>query len=66
MECVTINILDYSCLPNDRYHNVFHLREDHTGIPLLDDIEIHVIELTKLDEHAVPLDDSDLSIGCCS
>lgn len=55
-KCVTINILDYSCLPNDRYHSVFHLREDHTGIPLLDDIEIHVIELGKLNEHAVPLD----------
>lgn len=55
-KCVTINILNYSCLPNDRYHSVFHLREDHTGIPLLDDIEIHVIELTKLDRHSVPLD----------
>lgn len=55
-KCVTINILNYSCLPNDRYHSVFHLREDHTGIALLDDIEIHVIELTKLDEHSVPLE----------
>ncbi|WP_254075304.1 Rpn family recombination-promoting nuclease/putative transposase [Paenibacillus tritici] len=26
---VTINILNYSCLPNDRHHNVFRLREDH-------------------------------------
>ncbi|UQZ83232.1 PD-(D/E)XK nuclease family transposase [Paenibacillus konkukensis] len=55
-KCVTINILNYSSLPNDRYHSVFHLREDHTGIPLLDDIEIHVIELTKLDQQFVPLD----------
>lgn len=59
-KCVTINILDYSCLPNDRYHSVFHLREDHSGIPLLDDIEIHVIELTKLDAHAVPLEENGL------
>ncbi|OPH56715.1 hypothetical protein BC351_27635 [Paenibacillus ferrarius] len=52
-KCVTINILNYSCLPNDRYHNVFHLREDHTGLPFIDDIEIHVMELPKLEEHAV-------------
>jgi predicted transposase/invertase (TIGR01784 family) len=55
-KCVTINILNYSCLPNDRYHNVFHLREDHTSIPLTDDIEIHVMELTKLEKHPVPVE----------
>lgn len=30
-------------LANDQYHNVFHLREDHTDIPLTDVIEIHFI-----------------------
>ncbi|MCP1423625.1 putative transposase/invertase (TIGR01784 family) [Paenibacillus xylanexedens] len=55
-KCVTINILNYSCLDNERYHNVFHLREDHTGIGLTDDIEIHVMELTKLDEYSVPME----------
>ncbi|MBW7474833.1 Rpn family recombination-promoting nuclease/putative transposase [Paenibacillus oenotherae] len=59
-KCVTINILNYSCLPNNRYHSVFHLREDHTGIPLLDDIEIHVIELTKLNEYAAELEEGGL------
>ncbi|MFD2877478.1 Rpn family recombination-promoting nuclease/putative transposase [Paenibacillus rhizoplanae] len=54
-KCVTINILNYSCLPNDRHHNVFRLREDHTGISLNNDLEIHVMELTKLEEQAVPL-----------
>uniref|UniRef100_UPI002FCE364C PD-(D/E)XK nuclease family transposase n=1 Tax=Paenibacillus sonchi TaxID=373687 RepID=UPI002FCE364C len=52
---MTINILNYSCLPNDRYHNVFHLREDHSGIPLNNDLEIHVMELTMLEEQAVPV-----------
>lgn len=47
-KCVTINILNYAFLPNDRYHNVFHLQEDHTGINLTDDIEIHFMELAKL------------------
>ncbi|SFF48112.1 conserved hypothetical protein (putative transposase or invertase) [Paenibacillus algorifonticola] len=54
--CVTINILNYSLLPNDLYHNVFHLREDRTGISLIDDIEIHFLELSKLDEQAVPIE----------
>ncbi|WP_150274624.1 Rpn family recombination-promoting nuclease/putative transposase [Paenibacillus tepidiphilus] len=52
-KCVTINILNYAFLSNDEYHNVFHLREDRTGIPLIDDIEIHVLELPKL-ENEIP------------
>jgi predicted transposase/invertase (TIGR01784 family) len=49
-KCVTINILNYSFLPNEEYHNVFHLREDRTMIPLIDDIEVHFLELSKLDD----------------
>lgn len=47
---MTINILNYSFLKNEQYHNVFHLREDQTGISLIDDIEVHFLELLKLDE----------------
>lgn len=54
-KCVTINILNYSFLANDQYHNVFHLREDRTGIPLIDDIELHFLELPKISEHAAPV-----------
>ncbi|KRF03785.1 hypothetical protein ASG89_03240 [Paenibacillus sp. Soil766] len=50
-KCVTINILNFSILPNERYHNVFHLREDYSGIPLSDDLEIHFLELSKLSHH---------------
>ncbi|WP_046500937.1 Rpn family recombination-promoting nuclease/putative transposase [Paenibacillus riograndensis] len=53
-KCVTINILNYSFLKNNQYHNVFHLREDRTGLPLIDDIEVHFLELPKLDERSVP------------
>lgn len=53
-KCVTINILNYTFLKNEQYHNVFHLREDRTGISLIDDIEVHFLELPKLDEHSVP------------
>ncbi|RKN85209.1 Rpn family recombination-promoting nuclease/putative transposase [Paenibacillus ginsengarvi] len=50
-----------NCLPGNRYHNVYHLREDHTGIALIDDIEIHVMELTKLDRQFVPSDEGGLT-----
>ncbi|MHA6533835.1 Rpn family recombination-promoting nuclease/putative transposase [Paenibacillus sp. BAC0078] len=53
-KCVTINILNYRFLKNEQYHNVFHLREDRTGIPLIDDIEVHFLELPKLDDRSVP------------
>jgi predicted transposase/invertase (TIGR01784 family) len=46
---ITINIVNFSCLPNNnRYHNIFHLREGETGHILLDDIEIHFLELPKM------------------
>jgi predicted transposase/invertase (TIGR01784 family) len=53
-KCITINILDFSFLPNDRYHSTFHLYEDHTGIALSDDIEIHFLELSKIDTTEIP------------
>ncbi|XOK61586.1 Rpn family recombination-promoting nuclease/putative transposase [Paenibacillus elgii] len=55
-KCVAINILNYSFLPNQQYHSVFHLREERSGIPLVDDIELHFLELPKLDDHAVPVE----------
>lgn len=53
-KCVTINILNFSILSSDHYHNIFHLREDRTGIKLIDDIEVHIMELSKLSLHSVP------------
>lgn len=50
---VTINILGFNYIDNDRYHNTFHLREDHMELILTNDIEIHMIELQKLREIAV-------------
>lgn len=52
----TINILNFAFIPNERYHNVFHLREDHTHLPLIDDIEVHFMELTKLDGQCIPVE----------
>lgn len=59
-KCVAINILNYSFLPNERIHNIFHLQEDHTGIPLNDDLEIHTMELGKLDEYPHPVEEGGL------
>lgn len=59
-KCVTINILNYSFLPNNQYHNVFHLREDRSGIPLVDDMELHFLELPKLGDHAAPVESGGL------
>ncbi len=53
-KCITINILNYIVLPNEHTHSVFHLREDSSGAPLTDDIEIHFLELPKLKKPAVP------------
>ncbi|MFB6364143.1 Rpn family recombination-promoting nuclease/putative transposase [Paenibacillus elgii] len=59
-KCVAINILNYSFLPNQQYHSVFHPREERSGIPLVDDIELHFLELPKLDDHAVPVESGGL------
>lgn len=53
-KCITINILNYNVLPNAHTHSVFHLRENSSGVPLIDDIEIHFLELPKLKKAAVP------------
>lgn len=35
---------------------MFHLREDHTHIPLIDDIGVHFMELPKLSNHLIPVE----------
>lgn len=59
--CVTINIVNFALLPNALYHSVFHLREDRTGIPLTDDIEVHFLELPKLEAHTVDIKEGGLA-----
>jgi predicted transposase/invertase (TIGR01784 family) len=54
---ITINIVNFKVVANDRYHSIFHLREDHTGHVLTEDIEIHFMELPKLHEGDISLAD---------
>lgn len=56
-KCVAINIVNFNMLANDHYHNVFHLREDHTDISLTDDIEIHFMEISKLKDNNIMMND---------
>jgi predicted transposase/invertase (TIGR01784 family) len=45
---ITINIIDFNYINLNRYHTVFHLREnDQPDYQLTDLLEIHFIELTK-------------------
>lgn len=50
---ITINILDFNYISTERYHTVFHIREDHTNTLLTDMLEIHFVELRKLKEQAI-------------
>ncbi|MBU5591251.1 Rpn family recombination-promoting nuclease/putative transposase [Clostridium sp. MSJ-4] len=47
---ITINILDFDCLNTDKYHSIFHLWEDEERFKLTDVMEIHFIELNKLNK----------------
>ncbi|NQX71193.1 Rpn family recombination-promoting nuclease/putative transposase [Paenibacillus alba] len=44
-------------MPDAHYHSIFQLREIATQLPLIDDIELHFIELPKLKENAVSLEE---------
>ena len=44
---IAINLLDFSILPYKTCHNVYHITNDETHDRLLDDLEMHFIELNK-------------------
>lgn len=54
---ITINILNFNFISNERYYNLFHLREEHSEFVLTDHIEIHFMELPKLQEQSASLSD---------
>ena len=49
-KCITINIVDFDCIPGHRLHTCFHLAEDTTGHRLSDVLEVHFLELPSLRE----------------
>ena len=48
-KCVIINILEYNLIrETNKYHSVFRIKETEEDFQLLDDLEIHFLELTKI------------------
>ena len=57
---VCINILNFKYLKNDRFHNGYRLKEIETNEQLSDVMEIHFIEIPKLDDES---DEKDLLVA---
>ena len=48
---IVINILDFNIIyENDKYHNVFVIKEKDDNFKFIDDLEIHYIELDKFNK----------------
>lgn len=47
---ISINILNFSCLEDEEYHNTYKLKNINTNTDYLDHLEIHFIELKKYNE----------------
>lgn len=58
-KCITINIVDFTCIPIEKLHTCFHITEDETGKILTDVLEIHFLELPKLMNTKIPKDEND-------
>ncbi|MDD9140016.1 MAG: Rpn family recombination-promoting nuclease/putative transposase [Candidatus Cardinium sp.] len=47
-KAIGIHILNFiSITDSNKYHNVFHIREQESGLPYFTDLELHTIELIK-------------------
>ncbi|PJI10439.1 MULTISPECIES: Rpn family recombination-promoting nuclease/putative transposase [Clostridium] len=57
-KCITINIVDFECIPLNKIHTSYHITEDETGYKLTDILEIHYLELPKLDKKDVKKDEN--------
>ena len=53
---ITVNLLNFVDVANERYHNVYRIREDIDGSLLTDRLEIHLLELPKLQKQVIPVD----------
>ena len=52
---VTIFLSHHSFIQNDQYHNVFYWREDSTESASMPHIQVHFIELRKLEQKPIPM-----------
>ena len=57
--CVVVLILAFSELPGSRFHSIFRVSEPVTRVDLCDHLELHLLELPKLE--LAPSDEPELS-----
>lgn len=57
-KCITINIVDFECIELNKIHTSYHITEDETGYRLTDVLEIHYLELPKLDKEGIEKDEN--------
>lgn len=57
-KCITINIIDFECIPLNKIHTSYHITEDETGYRLTEVLEIHYLELPKLYKQEVEKDEN--------
>ncbi len=50
-KAICINILNFNCLDEEEYHNIYKIQNLKTGKQFIDDLEIHFIEIEKYDEN---------------
>lgn len=55
-KCITINIVDFKCTPLSKIHTSYHITEDESGYRLTEVLEIHYLELPKLEDAAIVKD----------
>ncbi len=58
-KCITINILDFKYTPLKKLHSRYHLTEDEVGERLTDILEIHFLEIPKLFDEEIEIDEAD-------
>jgi len=58
-KCITINIVDFECIPLKKLHTSYHVIEDETGYRLTDVLEVHFLELPKLFKEDIEKDEND-------
>lgn len=57
-KCITINILDFECIPLNKLHTSYHITEDETNYRLTEILEIHYLELPKLIKDNIEKDEN--------
>ena len=59
-KCITINIVDFRFTPLNQAHSCYNLTEDRPEHRLTDVLEVHFLELPKLFEKEIPIEENDV------